>query len=118
MDAPYQVDKISKQTFKNWQQKAQGIALLLPELPPPYIPNDFTLIKNDKNYAWPELIVDKPDLRVVYASNRYFNSEPKADVSVVLRSNPQDMDRARNQVLFASMIIWRKWCSISSVTRR
>lgn len=48
----------------------------------------------------PELIVDKADLRVVYAPSRYFASEPKADVSVVLR-NPQAMDSARNQVLFA-----------------
>lgn len=99
VDAPYQVDKISEQTFKNWQQKAQGIALSLPELNP-YIPNDFTLVKNDKNYVRPELIVDKADLRVVYAPSRYFASEPKADVSVVLR-NPQAMDSARNQVLFA-----------------
>lgn len=99
VDAPYQVDKISEQTFKNWQQKAQGIALSLPELSP-YIPDDFTLVKNDKNYVRPELIVDKADLRVVYAPSRYFASEPKADVSVVLR-NPQAMDSARNQVLFA-----------------
>ncbi len=99
VDAPYQVDKISEQTFKNWQQKAQGIALSLPELNP-YIPDDFTLVKNDKNYVRPELIVDKADLRVVYAPSRYFASEPKADVSVVLR-NPQAMDSARNQVLFA-----------------
>ncbi|VEC90908.1 protease [Salmonella enterica subsp. enterica] len=99
VDAPYQVDKISEQTFKNWQQKAQSIALSLPELNP-YIPDDFTLVKNDKNYVRPELIVDKADLRVVYAPSRYFASEPKADVSVVLR-NPQAMDSARNQVLFA-----------------
>ncbi len=66
----------------------------------PYIPDDFTLVKNDKNYVRPELIVDKADLRVVYAPSRYFASEPKADVSVVLR-NPQAMDSARNQVLFA-----------------
>ncbi len=35
-----------------------------------------------------------------------FASEPKADVSVVLR-NPQAMDSARNQVLFALNDIWR-----------
>lgn len=37
VDAPYQVDKISEQTFKNWQQKAQGIALSLPELNPIFL---------------------------------------------------------------------------------
>lgn len=66
----------------------------------PYIPDDFTLIKTDKKYAHPELIVDEPDLRVVYAPSQYFASEPKADVSVILR-NPKAMDSARNQVLFA-----------------
>ncbi|AYL62773.1 pitrilysin [Citrobacter youngae] len=99
VDAPYQVDKISDKTFADWQQKAQGIALSLPELNP-YIPDDFTLIKADKKYAHPELIVDEPDLRVVYAPSQYFASEPKVDVSVILR-NPKAMDSARNQVLFA-----------------
>lgn len=42
------VDKISDKTFADWQQKAQGIALSLPEVNP-YIPDDFTLIKTDKN---------------------------------------------------------------------
>ncbi|MGV4200693.1 MULTISPECIES: pitrilysin [Citrobacter] len=99
VDAPYQVDKISEKTFADWQQKAQGIALSLPELNP-YIPDDFTLIKTDKKYAHPDLIVDEPDLRVVYAPSQYFASEPKADVSVILR-NPKAMDSAKNQVLFA-----------------
>ncbi|MEG2589740.1 MAG: pitrilysin [Citrobacter sp.] len=99
VDAPYQVDKISEKTFADWQQKAQGIALSLPELNP-YIPDDFTLIKADKKYARPDLIIDEPDLRVVYAPSQYFASEPKADVSVILR-NPKAMDSAKNQVLFA-----------------
>ncbi len=53
----------------------------------------------------PELIVDKADLRG-FMPSRYFASEPKADVSVVLR-NPQAMDSARNQVLLRPTIIWR-----------
>ncbi|MDI5405237.1 phage major tail tube protein, partial [Salmonella enterica subsp. enterica serovar Lubbock] len=48
------VETVDGQTFKNWQKKAQGIALSLPELNP-YIPDDFTLVKNDKNYVQPEL---------------------------------------------------------------
>ncbi|ELO4692174.1 TPA: pitrilysin [Citrobacter koseri] len=99
VDAPYQVNKIDDKTLADWQQKAQGIALSLPELNP-YIPDDFTLIKPEKEYPHPELIVDEPDLRVVYAPSRYFASEPKADVSVILR-NPKAMDSARNQVMFA-----------------
>ena len=99
VDAPYQVDKISEQTFADWQQKAANIALSLPELNP-YIPDDFSLIKSEKKYDHPELIVDESNLRVVYAPSRYFASEPKADVSLILR-NPKAMDSARNQVMFA-----------------
>ncbi len=44
VDAPYQVDKISEQTFADWQHKSQAIQLRLPALNP-YIPDDFTLIK-------------------------------------------------------------------------
>lgn len=99
VNAPYQVDKISPQTFADWQQKASAIDLKLPMLNP-YIPDDFTLIKSDKAYPHPQLIVDEPTLRVVYAPSQYFASEPKADVSLVLR-NPQAMDSARSQVMFA-----------------
>ncbi len=66
VDAPYQVDKISAQTFADWQKKAADIALSLPELNP-YIPDDFSLIKSEKKYDHPELIVDESNLRVVYA---------------------------------------------------
>ncbi|WEF29010.1 pitrilysin [Klebsiella aerogenes] len=99
VNAPYQVDKISAKTFADWQQKSAAIALQLPALNP-YIPDDFTLIKSDKAYPHPELIVDEPTLRVVYAPSQYFASEPKADISLVLR-NPQAMDSARRQVMFA-----------------
>ncbi|VUT05355.1 pitrilysin [Klebsiella huaxiensis] len=99
VNAPYQVDKISAQTFADWQQKSSAIDLKLPVLNP-YIPDDFTLIKSDKAYPHPQLIVDEPTLRVIYAPSQYFASEPKADISLVLR-NPQGMDSARRQVMFA-----------------
>lgn len=99
VNAEYQVDKISEQTFADWQKKSAAIALKLPEVNP-YIPDDFTLIKPAKEYAKPQLIVDKADLRVVYTPSRYFASEPKANVSMVLR-NPAAMDSAKNQVMFA-----------------
>jgi protease-3 len=54
----------------------------------PYIPDDFTLIKSDKAWPHPQLILDEPTLRVVYAPSQYFASEPKADISLVLR-NPR-----------------------------
>ena len=99
VDAPYQVDKISAETFAKWQKAAEGITLTLPQLNP-YIPDDFTLIKNEKSYAHPELIIDEPNLRLVYMSSRYFAAEPKADITMILR-NPQAMDSAKNQVMFA-----------------
>ncbi len=99
VNAPYQVDKIGDKTFTDWQQKSAAIKLKLPELNP-YIPDDFTLIKPEKAWPKPKLIIDEPTLRVVYTPSQYFASEPKADVSVILR-NPAAMNSARNQVLFA-----------------
>lgn len=99
VDAPYQVDKISAETFAKWQKAADDITLTLPQLNQ-YIPDDFTLIKNEKSYAHPELIIDEPNLRLVYMPSRYFASEPKADITMILR-NPQAMDSAKNQVMFA-----------------
>ncbi|MDN2485431.1 pitrilysin [Kosakonia sacchari] len=99
VEAPYQVNKITPETYADWQTRQSRIALKFPELNP-YIPDDFTLIKPAKQYEHPELIVDEPTLRVVYMPSQYFASEPKADVSVVLR-NPQAMDSAKNQVIFA-----------------
>ncbi|EMM6761206.1 pitrilysin [Pluralibacter gergoviae] len=97
--APYQVDKISDRTLEQWRQEGGKLALQLPTLNP-YIPDDFTLIKPDGAADKPKLIVDEPQLRVVYSPGRYFASEPKADVTLVLR-NPQVMDSARHQVIFA-----------------
>ncbi len=99
VEAPYQVDKISADTFAKWQKAANGITLNLPQLNP-YIPDDFTLIKSEKKYTHPELIVDEQNLRLVYMPSRYFASEPKADITLILR-NPKAMDSARNQVMFA-----------------
>ncbi|PDO88871.1 pitrilysin [Kosakonia sacchari] len=99
VEAPYQVNKITPETYADWQTRQSRIALKFPELNP-YIPDDFSLIKPAKQYEHPELIVDEPTLRVVYMPSQYFANEPKADVSVVLR-NPQAMDSAKNQVIFA-----------------
>ena len=99
VEAPYQVDKITPQVFNDWQQKAAAIKLGLPQLNP-YIPDDFTLVKPEKTYTHPELLVKEPGLRVLYMPSHYFASEPKANVTMVLR-NPQAMDSAKNQVLFA-----------------
>ncbi|ELY7390717.1 pitrilysin [Cronobacter universalis] len=97
--APYQVEKIPAATLKQWQTLGRQIALTLPE-PNPYIPGDFSLIKPQKPYAHPKLLIQEPELRVLYMPSRYFASEPRADITLVLR-NEQAMNSAKNQVLFA-----------------
>ncbi|PWW12720.1 pitrilysin [Mangrovibacter plantisponsor] len=99
VQAPYQVDKISAEKFSEWDKFGQSLSFTLPELNP-YIPDDFSLIKQDKKWTKPELIVNDPGLRVVYQPSRYFASEPKASVTLVLR-NPHAMDTVKNQVMFA-----------------
>ncbi|EJA2548558.1 pitrilysin [Serratia marcescens] len=99
VNAPYQVDKITPQRFTQWQQLGSGISLSLPALNP-YIPDDFTLTKTSHEFKKPEMVVDKPGLRVLYMPSRYFADEPKADVTVAFR-NAKTMDSARNQVLFS-----------------
>ncbi|EIR37105.1 pitrilysin, partial [Yersinia pestis] len=99
VDAPYQVDKIGVQRMKEWQQLGQKIALSLPALNP-YIPDNFTLIKADKNITRPQNVADQPGLRVFYMPSQYFADEPKADITVAFR-NPHALNSARHQVLFA-----------------
>ena len=103
--------KSANKLSRTGRKKAANIALSLPELNP-YIPDDFSLIKSEKKYDHPELIVDESNLRVVYAPSRYFASEPKADVSLILR-NPKAMDSARNQVMFALNDYLAGWRLIS-----
>ena len=99
VDAPYKVDKITPEKFSQWQKMSQAIKLDLPTLNP-YIPDDFTLYKADKDYPHPELLVSQKNLRVMYMPSRYFSSDPKADVTLILR-NPDTLNSAKNQVLFA-----------------
>ncbi len=99
VDAPYQVDKISPQEIKAWQQLGENIVLSLPALNP-YIPDNFTLIKTEKNIIRPQKIADQPGLKVFYMPSQYFSDKPKADISVAFR-NPHALDNAGHQVLFA-----------------
>ncbi|MEX5533328.1 hypothetical protein, partial [Pseudomonas syringae] len=70
VDAPYQVDKISAQRFKDWQVEGDKIKLSLPVLNP-YIPDDFSLIKADKAYARPQELMNQQGLRVFYMPSQY-----------------------------------------------
>lgn len=99
VEAPYQVEKIPTATLQQWQTLGQQIALTLPA-PNPYIPSDFSLIKPQKSYSHPQLLVSEPALRALYMPSRYFANEPRADITLVLR-NEEAMNSAKNQVLFA-----------------
>ncbi|MDU4092984.1 MAG: pitrilysin [Pantoea sp.] len=100
VDAPYQVDKISADLFKKWQQTAAGITLAMPALNP-YIPDDFSLISAaDKPVTHPQPLINEPGLRAFYMPSHYYASEPKATITLALRSDAA-MANARNQVLFA-----------------
>jgi len=99
VDAPYQVDKISAQRFKDWQAASDKIKLSLPELNP-YIPDDFSLIKADKPYPRPQELMNQQGLRVFYMPSQYYADEPKANITLALR-NKAAMSTAQNQVMFA-----------------
>lgn len=99
VDAPYQVDKISAQRFKDWQAASDKIKLSLPVLNP-YIPDDFSLIKADKPYPRPQELMNQQGLRVFYMPSQYYADEPKANITLALR-NKAAMSTAQNQVMFA-----------------
>lgn len=99
VDAPYQVDKISAQRFKDWQAASDKIKLSLPVLNP-YIPDDFSLIKVDKPYPRPQELMNQQGLRVFYMPSQYYADEPKANITLALR-NKAAMSTAQNQVMFA-----------------
>ena len=99
VDAPYQVDKISAATFRKWQLKGEQLQLSLPVLNP-YIPDDFTLIHPDKKYTHPEPLHTQSGMQVLYMPSQYYAEEPKASITLALRSNVAT-DNAQHQVMFA-----------------
>ncbi len=108
VDAPYQINSISRQQQATWQQIGQQIRLSLPTLNP-YIPDNFSLMASEVKVGAsgtentsihrPQQLLDQPGLRLFYMPSRYFADEPKASVSINLRSR-YAWDSARNQVLF------------------
>ncbi|MGL4860318.1 MAG: pitrilysin, partial [Enterobacteriaceae bacterium] len=99
VNAPYEVEKIPVKRFALWQQLAKGEVLNLPALNP-YIPTDFSLEETESNVKKPEIVLDRPDLRVYYMPSNYFADDPKADIEFALRT-PYAQQNARQQVEFA-----------------
>lgn len=96
VDAPYQVDKITQKQLTNWADLESKMAFKLPILNP-YIADNLTLIKTDKAYKHPEFIYQEGNTRVLYMPSQYFADEPKASITLALRSNQGDKD-AKAQV--------------------
>ncbi|WP_033736038.1 pitrilysin [Pantoea sp. Sc1] len=99
VDAPYQAEKITPQTFADWQQRASQIALAMPALNP-YIPDDFTLLPADgKTWQHPVRLANDDGMRIYWMPSRYYAREPKAAITLALR-NRHAISDARQQVLF------------------
>lgn len=99
VNAPYQVDRISDQTFADWRQRASHIQLSMPTLNP-YIPDDFTLITQDgKSYTHPVSLANDFGMPIYWMPSQFYASEPKASVMLALR-NQHAISDARQQVLF------------------
>ncbi|ELY3857011.1 pitrilysin [Providencia huaxiensis] len=96
VDAPYQVDKITQKQFNHWSNLESKMGFKLPVLNP-YIADKLTLIKTDKAYKHPEFIYQDGNTRVLYMPSQYFADEPKASITLSLRSNQGDKD-AKEQV--------------------
>lgn len=96
VDAPYQVDKISKKQFTQWADLESKMTFKLPKLNP-YIPDNLSLIKTDKAYKHPEMVYQEGNTRVLYMPSQYFADEPKASITLDLRYNEQDKT-AKSQV--------------------
>ncbi len=96
VDAPYQVDKISAKQFTQWTQLESKMDFRLPTLNP-YIADNLSLIKTDKAYKHPEFIYQDGNTRVLYMPSQYFADEPKANITLALRTKEGDKD-AKSQV--------------------
>lgn len=96
VDAPYQVNKITDKQFTMWDQLESKMKFKLPELNP-YIANNLSLIKADKAYKHPEMVYQDGNTRVLYMPSQYFADEPKASISLSLKTKEGEQD-AKSQV--------------------
>ncbi len=96
VEAPYQVNKITAKQFANWAQLESQMSFKLPVLNP-YIPDNLSLIKTGKAYKHPEFIYQDGNTRVLYMPSQYFADEPKASITLDLRTNEGDQN-AKSQV--------------------
>ncbi|MCC8378539.1 pitrilysin [Xenorhabdus sp. PB30.3] len=99
VQAPYQVNKISPKQLAEWQKLEKGMSFSLPELNP-YIPDNLTLIKASGSQKHPRMILEQPNVRLLYMPSQYFADEPKANIVLELR-NADGMKSAKEQVTYS-----------------
>lgn len=97
VEAPYQVEKVNKTQFNEWQQLESTVKLTLPALNP-YIPDDFSIVTTASDVVKPHWILEQENVRAMFMPSQYFADEPKGNMTVALRHKPED-DSARNQVI-------------------
>ncbi|WP_225639680.1 pitrilysin [Candidatus Profftia sp. (ex Adelges kitamiensis)] len=86
LNAQYQVDRITIKQLISWGNLEKHILLSLPELNP-YIPDNFSLIKSVMpKITKPKMVLNKDTMRVLYMQSRYFDNEPKANITLALRN--------------------------------
>ncbi|PHM72139.1 pitrilysin [Xenorhabdus kozodoii] len=96
VQAPYQVNKISPQQISAWKKLAQADVFSLPALNP-YIPDDLSLIKTSGSQEQPKMILEKPNVRLLYMPSQYFADEPKGSIALEMRT-PNGLKNIKDQV--------------------
>ncbi|BET98240.1 pitrilysin [Xenorhabdus taiwanensis] len=96
VQAPYQVNKITPRQLAEWKKLEQGDLFSLPELNP-YIPDDLSLVKTSGSQKHPKIILEKPNVRLLYMPSQYFADEPKGSIALEMR-NPNGLKNIKDQV--------------------
>ncbi|MEQ1964302.1 pitrilysin [Xenorhabdus khoisanae] len=96
VQALYQVNKITPKQLADWKQLEQGVSFSLPKLNP-YIPDNLSLIKTPGHQKHPKMILEKPNVRLLYMPSQYFADEPKGSIALEMR-NPNGLKNIKDQI--------------------
>ncbi|OKP02107.1 pitrilysin [Xenorhabdus eapokensis] len=96
VQAPYQVNKITPQQLADWKKLEQSDLFSLPELNP-YIPDDLSLVKTSGRQKHPKVILEQPNVRLLYMPSQDFADEPKGSIVLEMR-NPNGLKNIKGQV--------------------
>ncbi|AYA42126.1 pitrilysin [Xenorhabdus nematophila] len=102
VQAPYQVNKITQKQVMEWNKVGQGMSFSLPELNP-YIPDDLPLIKTSGSQKHPKMILEQPNVRLLYMPSQYFADEPKGSITLEMR-NPDGLKNIKDQLTEALLV--------------